>query len=99
MSERISMSPVLAHLVREGCGRGVRIITRQMDWETRTIPQGENVGIAVGNSLVAFMVEAVALVSMSSDVWKLTVVEDGRRLYVYIAGTDIFAIMEQSSLA
>ena len=94
MSTSKSKGPVL----REIGGGPVRIVTTRQDWETRKIGTGEQVGLAVGLSLVSFQAESYREFKPDSDIWDFLIVEGPDRFHVYLAGDEVFMLYVPSSV-
>lgn len=90
-------------VLRQLGGGPVRIVTTRMDAETRLIGDGAQRGVAVLNSLVAFLVESYREVKNEAgegtDVWDMITMEGGRKYHVYLSGEDIFMVYAESRLA
>jgi hypothetical protein len=94
MSVSKSKGPVLRSLG----GGPVRIVTTRQDWETRKIGTGEQVGLAVGLSLVSFEAESYREFQPESDIWDFVVVEGLVRFHVYLSGDEIFLLYVPSAV-
>ncbi len=93
------MSKSKGPVLREMGGGPVRVLTNRQDWETRRIGEGEQMGFAVGQSLVAFQAESYREFQPGSDVWDFIVIEGRERFHVFLSGEDIFMLYVPVAIA
>ena len=86
------MSKSKGEILKQIGGGAVRVITNRQDWETRRIGEGEQAGIAVGQSLVSFLAESYREAIVGSDIWDFLVIEGESKYHVYLDGADIFML-------